>query len=98
MRTEAAARPEPPLRRPMGDDLVVLEAANPHVEVRVPPNIDPTQRAGRVHVDGLPVDPDAVMRGAHVVAVALGRTLAAAQATGGAHACVEMAVEYAKFR
>ena len=59
----------------------------------------PTPPAGsaRVTVNGAPAS-DRVLTGARATAVVLGRILAAAEATGGAQACVTMASEYAKVR
>ena len=80
---------------PRGDDLVV--AHRDEVTVTVPANTDATRRVGRVTVDGTPGD-DRVLAGARRTAVACGRLLAAAEATGGAQTCVTMASEYAKVR
>jgi alkylation response protein AidB-like acyl-CoA dehydrogenase len=80
---------------PRGDDLVV--AHRNEVTVTVPANTDATRRVGRVVLDGAPTD-DRVLAGARRTAVALGRVLAAAEATGGAQTCVTMATEYAKVR
>ena len=80
---------------PRGDDLVI--AHRDEVTVTVPANTDATRRVGRVAVDGTPGD-DRVLAGARRTAVALGRLLAAAEATGGAQTCVTMASEYAKVR
>ena len=80
---------------PRGDDLVV--AHRDEVTVTVPANTDATRRVGRVTFDGTPGD-DRVLAGARRTAVALGRLLAAAEATGGAQTCVTMASEYAKVR
>jgi alkylation response protein AidB-like acyl-CoA dehydrogenase len=80
---------------PLGDDLVV--AHRDEVTVAVPKNTDATRRVGTVTLTTPPTD-DRVLPGARVIAVALGRLLAAAEATGGAQACVTMASEYAKVR
>ncbi|MCY7344018.1 MAG: acyl-CoA dehydrogenase [Pseudonocardia sp.] len=78
----------------VGDDVLVVEAG---VTVREsPPVLDPTRRSVRVHTDAgaalgrLP--------GAAAVAHRLARVLAAAEAAGSAHACLDMAVSYAKER
>ncbi len=80
---------------PRGDDLVV--AHRDEVTVTVPANTDATRRVGRVVLEGAPGD-ERVLAGARRAAVALGRLLAAAEATGGAQTCVTMASEYAKVR
>ena len=81
---------------PAGDDLVV---ATRDQVTRVDAGRTPTppRRVGTVTVDGTPA-PDRVLAGARRTAVVLGRILAAAEATGGAQACVTMASEYAKVR
>jgi alkylation response protein AidB-like acyl-CoA dehydrogenase len=80
---------------PDGDDLVV--ATRDEVEVEVPANTDATRRVGAVTLVGMPAA-DRVLRGALPIAVQIGRVLAAAEATGGAQACVTMATDYAKVR
>jgi alkylation response protein AidB-like acyl-CoA dehydrogenase len=80
---------------PSGDDLVL--ATRDDVEVAVPANTDATRRAGTVRLVGTPAG-DRVLRGARATAVTIGRLLAAAEASGGAHLCVTMASDYAKVR
>jgi len=80
---------------PAGDDLVI--AARDDVTVTMPKNTDDTRRVGAVTLNGAPAA-DRVLSGARATAVQLGRILAAAEATGGAQACVTMASEYAKVR
>jgi alkylation response protein AidB-like acyl-CoA dehydrogenase len=80
---------------PSGDDLVI--ATRDEVEVSMPRNTDATRRVGTVTASGAPSS-DRVLAGARGTAVVLGRVLAAAEATGGAQACVTMASEYAKVR
>jgi alkylation response protein AidB-like acyl-CoA dehydrogenase len=80
---------------PAGDDLVV--ATRDQVTVAMPKNADATRRVGTVMFDGAPAA-DRLLSGARATAVVLGRVLAAAEATGGAQACVTMASEYAKVR
>lgn len=81
-----------------GDDMVIVERSQPGVTVSTPPNLDPTRRSGRVRFEGVRVDEIAVLRNARPRALALTRTLGAAEACGGAHQCVEMATAYAKVR
>src|SRR5829696_2708053 len=80
---------------PSGDDLVV--ATRDDVNVAMPTNTDATRRVGTVTLQGAAA-PDRVLTGARATAVVIGRVLAAAEATGGAQACVTMASEYAKVR
>jgi alkylation response protein AidB-like acyl-CoA dehydrogenase len=80
---------------PSGDDLVI--ATRDDVTVSMPKNTDATRRLGTVTLDGTTTG-DRVLSGARATAVVLGRVLAAAEATGGAQACVTMASEYAKVR
>jgi len=80
---------------PTGDDLVL--ASRDEVTVSMPTNTDTTRRVGTVTLDGTPAA-DRLLRGGRAAAVVLGRILAAAEATGGAQACVTMASEYAKVR
>ncbi|MFD0901267.1 acyl-CoA dehydrogenase [Actinomadura sediminis] len=81
---------------PAGDDMIVVRADAPGVEVEVPPNLDPSRRSARVRLDGAEVVD--VLPAARAHAVAVLRTLAGAEAVGGALECVERAVEYAKVR
>src|SRR5438445_432131 len=73
-----------------GDDLVL--ATRDEVTVAVPANTDATRRVGTVTLAATP-NADRVLVGARATAVNLGRVLAAAEATGGAQACVTMASE-----
>jgi alkylation response protein AidB-like acyl-CoA dehydrogenase len=80
---------------PRGDDLIV--AGRDDVTVTMPANTDATRRVGAVTLVATP-SADRVLSGARGTAVAFGRLLAAAEATGGAQTCVTMASEYAKVR
>ncbi|WP_026402289.1 acyl-CoA dehydrogenase [Actinomadura rifamycini] len=81
---------------PAGDDMIVVRADAPGVEVEVPPNLDPSRRSARVRLDGAEVAD--VLPSARAHAVAIARTIAGAEAVGGALECVERSVEYAKVR
>ena len=81
-----------------GDDMVVVDASAPGVDIAVHPGLDPTRRTGRVTIARTQVDPSAVLRGAFPVARQLAWILAAAEAAGGAQECVENAAAYAKDR
>ena len=80
---------------PVGEDIAVLR---PGPAVRLEPGcgIDPTRGSARVTCAG--AAPEALLRGGTRTAVILARTLAAAEAAGGARACTEAAVAYAKER
>src|SRR5262249_58587186 len=58
----------------------------------------PSRRVAAVTCSGVRVDATRLLAGARSTALRLGRTLAAAEASGAAHACTEMATEYAKVR
>ena len=81
-----------------GDDLVVLEATTPKVTVVSPHNVDPSRPSARVRLDALRVGSGEVLPGARDLALALARTLFAAEATGLARASTDAATEYAKVR
>ncbi len=80
---------------PVGDDLVI--ASRDDVTVTMPANVDATRRVGVVRL-AADAPADRVLTGARPIAVQLGRVLAAAEASGSAQLCVEMATEYAKVR
>ena len=69
----------------VGDDVVVVPSGAAGLTLAHPPNLDPTRRSVRAHADGVVVEPDDVIAGAAVRAVALARTLGAAEAVGGVH-------------
>jgi alkylation response protein AidB-like acyl-CoA dehydrogenase len=79
---------------PAGADLVVVDAASVHREAG--DVLDPTRRAVRVRADAAPVR--ATVRGGRAVARRLARVLGAAEAAGGAHACLDAAVAHARQR
>jgi len=83
---------------PIGDDLVIVDSAAPGVNVTPLDSLDLTRRVTSVHLDRVDVRDEHVLPGARSTAVRLARALAAAEAAGVAHACVEMATEYAKVR
>jgi len=82
----------------VGDDLVLVDRDQAGVTIAARSNIDPSRRVAEVSCAGVQVDAGSVLTGAYAVALRIGRTLAAAEASGGAHACSEMATEYAKVR
>ncbi|MHB8468085.1 MAG: acyl-CoA dehydrogenase [Acidimicrobiales bacterium] len=79
----------------VGDDVVAFARNAPGVVVDVPDNVDRARRAARVTLADVPVE---VMPQGARIARALVRTVFAADATGGARACADMATEYAKHR
>ncbi len=81
-----------------GEDVLVIDAEREGVSVEVPPSLDPTRRSGRVCLAGVAVTDEDVLAGARPKALALARTLFAAEAVGGAADCVDCAVTYAKVR
>jgi alkylation response protein AidB-like acyl-CoA dehydrogenase len=80
---------------PVGDDVAIVERAAGGVTVDVPRNLDPTRRSGRVTLDGAAAE---LLPGARPVLVDLARTILAAEATGIARECTELAAAYAKVR
>ncbi|MEE6176007.1 acyl-CoA dehydrogenase [Mycobacterium sp. 050134] len=81
-----------------GDDILLLDRGRTGVSVDVPDNLDPTRRSGRVRLSNVAVGADDIVAGVRESALALARTLLAAEAVGGASDCVDAAVEYAKVR
>jgi 3-oxochol-4-en-24-oyl-CoA dehydrogenase len=81
---------------PSGDDLVVI--AGGCLERRAQSDLDPTRRHARITLVDAPVGELEILVGARRLGTALTRILAAAEAAGGAHASVEMAVDYANER
>ena len=77
-----------------GDDAVVVRVGE-GVTVEVPPNMDPTRRTARATLDGAPAT---VLPGGRRLLVDLARVILAAEATGMARECTDMAADYAKER
>jgi alkylation response protein AidB-like acyl-CoA dehydrogenase len=77
-------------------DLIVVDGAVAGLSVSPRDSLDPTRRL--VSVSLTDVQPVVVLARGAVVAERLGRTLVAAEAAGGARACTDMAVAYAKVR
>src|SRR5207247_1001992 len=82
----------------VGDDLAIVERDQAGVAIQARINVDPSRRVAEVTSSGVRVDATRVLAGARATALRLGRALAAAEASGAAHACTEMAAEYAKVR
>ncbi len=77
-----------------GDDAVVVRVGD-GTTVEVPPNMDPTRRTARARLDGAPAT---VLPGGRRLLVDLARVVLAAEATGMARECTDMAADYAKER
>ena len=82
----------------VGNDMVVVDREQDGVSIKNLVNIDPSRRVAQVKCSGVKVDSTHVLTNGYSVALRLGRTLAAAEASGGAHACTDMAVAYALVR
>jgi alkylation response protein AidB-like acyl-CoA dehydrogenase len=80
---------------PVGDDVAVIERAGGGVQADVPTNLDPTRRAARVTLDGANAT---VIPGAAGALRDLARLLLAAESTGVARECTQLASDYAKVR
>ncbi len=79
----------------VGDDVCLVDTNADGVTVETPPSMDPGRRSGRLTLDNTPVT---VLTGAGNEALALARTVLAAEATGVARECTTMAAQYAKER
>ena len=85
---------------PVGDsganrDVAVVDTRGGGVHIEIPANIDPGRRSARVRLDGARAD---LLPAASQLLVDYARLLLAAEATGVARECTEMAAEYAKAR
>jgi alkylation response protein AidB-like acyl-CoA dehydrogenase len=81
-----------------GDDVLVVETAADGVSRDIPANLDLTRRSGRLTLTDVALGSDHLLPGRAALATAVARTIAAAEAVGGAQDCVSAAVEYAKVR
>ena len=79
-----------------GDDLVVL--AGPQLIAKPVDSIDKARRVATLALGGVTVEAGDVIRGGATTAIAIARSLAAAEAAGVASAALEMATDYAKVR
>src|SRR5699024_10218250 len=82
----------------VGEDVVVVPASTPGVAVETPANLDPSRPSSRITLTAVELGDAEVLPGAAAVALACARAIAAAEAVGGAHDCLEAAVGYAKVR
>ena len=81
---------------PAGPDLAVVDAGAPGLTVRDVTALDPSLGLARLVLDQAPVTH--LVRGGAAAAKRILRSLAAAEAAGGARACLETALAYAKVR
>jgi alkylation response protein AidB-like acyl-CoA dehydrogenase len=81
-----------------GDDMVLLPARSPGIEVSPASSLDLTRRCLHVRLAAAGIEDGQRLVGARTRALDLARVIAAAEAAGGARACMEMASEYAKVR
>ena len=81
---------------PVGDDLIAVESER--IEVTPLPALDPGRRVASMRLRDVSVADAMRVPGGLAAAARIARVLAAAEATGGARACTEMAVGYAKLR
>jgi hypothetical protein len=82
----------------VADDVVIVEAGTSGLTLTSPANLDPTRRSVAVKAEGVAIAPENVISGAASRALALARTLGAAEAVGGMAACTDYAVAYAQER
>jgi alkylation response protein AidB-like acyl-CoA dehydrogenase len=80
---------------PVGGDVALVETGGAGVSVETPPNLDPTRRTARVRLDDAAAE---ILPGAKQTLVDVARTILAAEATGVARECTELASAYAKVR
>ena len=79
--------------------LVVLETSLPGVEISEAPSLDKARRVSALRVDHVRVPAEMLLDGIDIgLARAIAVTLAAAEITGGARACLEIARDHAKDR
>ena len=82
----------------VGDDLVVVERSAAGVSVGATTSLDPTVRFAAVTCAAVAVAPERIIAGGAALARRLARVLVSAEAVGGAAACLDMALAYAKVR
>jgi alkylation response protein AidB-like acyl-CoA dehydrogenase len=83
---------------PLGGDMVVVRTGHPGLEVIPAASLDRGRRVGRVRLRDVWAPDVEVLAGGLAVARRIARTLAAAEAAGGASACTDQATGYAKVR
>jgi alkylation response protein AidB-like acyl-CoA dehydrogenase len=83
---------------PVDADMILISLADPGVLVEPCDGLDSTRRLARVRCVRCVVPADRIIRDGRAVALRLARTMASAEAAGGAAACLDMTVEYAQQR
>jgi 3-oxochol-4-en-24-oyl-CoA dehydrogenase len=81
-----------------GDDLIIVDPADPAVLVEPAIGIDPSLGLATVRVSALRPPAEATLAGAAAAGLTVFRALTAAEAAGGARACLDLALDYAKVR
>ena len=81
-----------------GEDLVLVDRHQDNVRIEMRENLDPTCPAHTVVLSAVALADEDVIAGGRTVCRRLAHVLAAAEAAGGAGACVQAATEYAKVR
>ncbi len=79
-----------------GEDVAVIRTSAPGVVLTTPSNLDPSRPSSRLQLDR--VTPIAVLTDARDYTLSVLRVLVSAEAVGAAHACLQIATEYAKVR
>jgi alkylation response protein AidB-like acyl-CoA dehydrogenase len=81
-----------------GEDLIILDAADTAVLVEPVMGIDPSLGLASVRVSALHPQAELIVSGAARAGTTVFRALTAAEAAGGARACLDLALDYAKVR
>ena len=81
-----------------GEDLIILDADDPAVVVEPVTGVDPSLGLASVQVSALRPPAEVILPGAARAGTTVFRALAAAEAAGGARACLDLALDYAKVR
>jgi alkylation response protein AidB-like acyl-CoA dehydrogenase len=79
----------------VGDDVVVIESDRPGLTIEAVPGLDPSLGMVKVRCESVEVADADRLPHAAAEAVAALRTVCAAEAAGGARACLDMAIDYA---
>jgi alkylation response protein AidB-like acyl-CoA dehydrogenase len=83
---------------PVGADMAIVAADTAGLEVNQVQALDPTLGLAKLDLDGVRTYPARMLPGGLAEAVRVLRVLGAAEAVGGARACLDMALGYAKAR
>ena len=82
----------------VGDDVVLVDLADPSIKITEDVSVDFTRHASTVTFDKVHLADSNLLVGASAAATAIARILASAEAVGGAQRCLDEAVAYAKER